>query len=186
VKSTSLLPISFAVFVSAMVISPSEVSAQMIPSKAGLWADASEVIINGKKMPTIFDIKGMPAEALASQAAFMASVGLPKGWGLSLHCETELKVDLQKIFADLKDKGCTPTLTNQTSDNISGNLSCVNEFGSGAGTVSVQNINTNVVTYIADMKGSLYGQPMTYKATTISKYLGSDCQNLPKGLELSM
>jgi hypothetical protein len=160
--------------------------AQTVPSKPGLWASASEVVLNGKKMPTIFEINGVPEAKKQQLRQSMAAAGLPAGWNPSLTCETASEVDIQQVLASMKADGCVGTITSRTPTHITADLQCKSPQGNSIGKADVSGVSTSTVTYVINMTGMLYGKPMTYKASTTSKFLGSDCSNLPAGIDPSM
>ncbi|ESQ83768.1 DUF3617 family protein [Asticcacaulis benevestitus] len=175
-----------AMSLSTLVVAALPAQAQTVPAKPGLWAQASEAVLNGKKLPTLFDIKGVPEAKKNQLRQSMAAAGLPAGWNPSLSCEKATQVDLQEVLANMKAQGCAASITSQTADHISANLQCKSETGIATGTANVSGINSSSVTYVMNLTGTMYGQPMTYKATSINKFLGSDCSALPAGVDASM
>ena len=162
---------------------PAVADAQTVPTKSGLWASASSVVLNGKPMPTIFDIKGIPEAKKTQLRQAMAQAGLPAGWNPSLDCQTETEVDLQAMMAKMQADGCTPKITSNTGSRITGTMDCAADGTKGHGTVEVTGIGSTAVTYLMTMTGTINGAPMTYKATTISKFIGADCAHLPPGID---
>ncbi len=175
-----------ATVISGLALVALPAAAQTVPAKAGLWASASQVQLNGKAMPTIFDIKGVPDAKKAQLRQAMSAAGLPAGWSPSINCQQETQVDLQKVFADLAAQGCNAAINSQTGDHISANLQCKNENGTAAGTTEVSGIGSSTVTYVANLNGTMYGKPLVYKSMTISKFIGSDCSALPAGVTPDM
>lgn len=175
-----------AMSLSTLAVAGLPARAQTVPAKPGLWAQASEAILNGKKLPTLFDIKGVPEAKKAQLRQSMAAAGLPAGWNPSLSCEKASQIDLQDVLASMKAQGCSASITSRTADHISANLQCKSESGMATGTANVSGISSSSVTYVMNLTGTMYGQPMTYKATSINKFLGSDCSALPAGVDASM
>jgi hypothetical protein len=172
-------------FLSACLL-PAAADAQTVPAKPGLWASASQVVLNGKPMPTLFDIRGIPETKKTQLRQAMAQAGLPAGWNPSLDCRTETEVDLQAIMAKMQADGCAPKITSNTGSRITGTMDCEADGTKGHGTVEVTGIGSNAVTYLMTMTGTINGAPMTYKATTVSKFIGADCSQLPPGVDASM
>jgi hypothetical protein len=160
--------------------------AQTVPSKPGLWASASEVLVDGKKMPTIFEINGVSEAKKQQLRQSMAAAGLPAGWNPSITCETASEVDIQQVLASMKADGCVGTITSRTQTHITADLQCKSPQGNSIGKADVSGVGSTTVTYVINMTGTLYGKPMTYKASTTSKFLGSDCSTLPAGVDPSM
>lgn len=160
--------------------------AETVPAKAGLWASASTVVLNGKTLPTLFDIHGIPEAKKAQLRQAMAQAGLPAGWNPSIACQTATRIDLEDILAKMKADGCTPKVTSNTGSRITGTLDCAANGSRGSGTVEVTGVGSNTVTYLLTMTGTMNGAPMTYKATTISKFIGADCSALPPGVDADM
>jgi len=174
-----------ALAIAAFVL-PAVAHAQTVPAKPGLWASASQVVLNGKPMPTIFDIRGIPDAKKAQLRQAMAQAGLPAGWNPSLDCQTESEIDLQAMLARMQADGCAPKITSNTGSRITGTMDCEADGTKGHGTVEVTGIGSSAVTYLMTMTGTINGAPMTYKATTVSKFIGSDCSQLPPGVDESM
>ncbi len=170
----------------AACLLPAAANAQTVPTKAGLWASASQVVLNGKAMPTIFDIRGVPDAKKTQLRQAMAQAGLPAGWNPSLDCQTETQVDLQAMMAKMQADGCTPKITSNTGNRITGTMDCTADGTKGHGTVEVTGIGSTSVTYLMTMTGTINGAPMTYKATTVSRYIGADCSQLPPGVDADM
>lgn len=165
---------------------PAMANADTVPTKPGLWASASQVVLNGKPMPTIFDIKGVPEAKKAQLRQAMAPAGLPAGWSPSIDCQTQAQVDLEQIMAKMQADGCTPKITSNTGSRITGTMDCAADGTKGHGTVEVTGIGSTSVTYLMTMTGTINGAPMTYKATTVSKFIGADCSQLPPGVDAGM
>lgn len=179
---------AFPAFAAALVcaaLAPA-LHAQTVPAKPGLWASASQAVINGKPLPTIFDIHGIPESQKTQLRQAMAQAGLPAGWNPSLTCEKATEVDLQTILGQMKAEGCDPEITSNTGSHITGKVQCASGPSKGSGTVDVSGVGSAQVTYVLNMTGTINGAPMTYKATTISKFIGSDCSQLPPGVDESM
>jgi len=170
----------------AACLLPAAGHAQTVPAKPGLWASASQAVLNGKPMPTIFDIHGIPEGQKTQLRQAMAQAGLPAGWNPSLTCEKATEVDLQTILGQMKAEGCDPEITSNTGSRITGKVTCASGPTTGSGTVEVSGVGSAQVTYVLNMTGTINGTPMTYKATTISKFIGSDCSRLPPGVDQSM
>ncbi|WP_443750829.1 DUF3617 domain-containing protein [Asticcacaulis solisilvae] len=170
----------------AIVLAPVLAHAQTVPAKPGLWASASQAVLNGKTLPTIFDIHGVPEAKKTQLRQAMAQAGLPAGWNPSLTCETATRIDLQTILGQMKAEGCTPEVTSNSGSRITGKVTCASGPTTGTGTVEVSGIGSAQVTYVLNMTGTISGAPMTYKATTVSKFIGSDCSQLPPGVDADM
>ena len=183
VKTYAALGLVGAMSVAGLVMAA---QAQTVPAKPGLWASASKVELNGRAMPTLFDINGIPDAKKAQMRQSMAAAGLPAGWNPFLTCETATQVDLQEVLDKMKAQGCTAAITSQTGSRVTASLQCTNVSGNGAGTVEVTGIGTTTVNYVANLSGVMLGQPMTYKGSTVSRFLGSSCTDLPPGVDASM
>ena len=165
---------------------PAMATAQTVSTKPGLWASASTVVLNGKTLPTIFDIHGIPETKKTQLRSAMAQAGLPAGWNPSLDCQTATEVDLQQILARMQADGCTPRITSNSGGRITGTMDCAADGAQTKGTVEVTGVGSAAVTYLLNMTGTMNGAPMTYKATTVSKLIAADCSHLPPGVDPSM
>jgi hypothetical protein len=137
-------------------------------------------------MPTIFEIKGIPEAKKAALRQSMAEAGLPAGWNPSLTCETASEVNLQKVLADMNAQGCAATLTSRTSTHITADLQCKAPSGSSTGKADVSGSGTSTLNYVITMNGQIYGKPAIYKASTVSKFIGTNCSQLPAGIDQGM
>jgi hypothetical protein len=175
-------PVPFLSAAALSLLIVSAVAAQSVPTKPGLWASASEVMINGTKAPTLFDIKGVPEAQKAAMAAAMAQMGLPAGWNPSLSCQTQSTINIQTVIANVKDQGCTATVTETAADHVKYRLACKGNMGVAAGEGSVTGIGTSKATYTMALNGTANGRPMAYRTTSISKFVGPSCANPPAGI----
>ncbi|MBW8883097.1 MAG: DUF3617 domain-containing protein, partial [Asticcacaulis sp.] len=155
-----------------LAVAGSGAHAQTVPAKPGLWASASQAVLNGKALPTIFDIHGVPEAKKTQLRTAMAQAGLPAGWNPSLTCQKATEVNLQDILANMKAEGCTPKITSNAGGHITGTMTCASGASQGNGTVDVSGVGSSAVTYVMTMTGTMNGAPMTYKATTVSKFIG--------------
>jgi hypothetical protein len=175
---------SLCVLVLSSLIS-SVAHAQTVPTKPGLWATASEVVINGRKMPTLFDIKGVPQAQKDAMAGAMSQLGLPAGWSPSLNCQTASAVNIQEVMAKAQAQGCTATLTETAGDHVKYKMACKSNAGAASGDGTVTGIGSNQVKYVMNLTGTTMGKPMTYRAISINKYVGPSCANPPAGIDPS-
>ena len=71
--------------------------AQSLPSRPGLWAEATEVKINGNAMPSGLD--DLDESMRSSIAQAMRKLGLPAGWSPRMSCRTPADLNLQNWLA---------------------------------------------------------------------------------------
>ena len=159
--------------------------AQSISVKPGLWASASVNTLNGRKMPTIFDINGaLTPQQKSSLAAAMAKVGLPTGGSPHLDCQQSPEFALPKPQS-VDD--CTTQV--KPGDTTSGTftMSCKSATASGMGNGSYQVTDKSSATVKVTFKGTTaQGMPITYESTSVHKWIGSDCSAPPPGIDPSV
>ncbi|WP_431259982.1 DUF3617 domain-containing protein [Roseateles chitinivorans] len=161
------------------------VQAQSISVKPGLWASASVNTLNGRKMPTIFDIKGaLTAQQKSSLSAAMAQLGLPAGGSPHLDCQKSAEFALPKPESV---EQCTTQLKPADASSGTFTMSCKSDVvsGTGAGTYEVKDKSTATVK--VSFKGStVQGQPLSYDSSSVHKWIGSDCDAPPPGVDPSL
>ncbi|ANH69769.1 DUF3617 family protein [Mitsuaria sp. 7] len=161
------------------------VQAQSISVKPGLWASASVNTLNGRKMPTIFDIKGaLTAQQKSSLSAAMAKLGLPAGGSPHLDCQQSAEFALPKPESV---EQCTTQLKPADASSGTFTMSCKSEMvtGTGVGTYEVKDKSTATVK--VSFKGStVQGQPLSYDSSSVHQWVGSDCSSPPAGLDPSL
>ncbi len=161
------------------------VQAQSISVKPGLWASASVNTLNGRKMPTIFDIQGaLTAQQKSSLSAAMAKLGLPAGGSPHLDCQKSAEFALPKPESV---EQCTTQLKPADASSGTFTMSCKSEMvtGTGVGTYEVKDKSTATVK--VSFKGStVQGQPLSYDSSSVHKWIGSDCDAPPPGVDPSL
>ena len=157
--------------------------AQSIQVKPGLWATATNGTVNGKKLPTLFDIQGaLPAEQRAAITAAMAQAGLPAGWNPSLHCQRSDAYVLQRTEAL---KGCTTQVTPDSATAGTVTLACTGDAtGKGRGTYKV--VGGTAATVQWTVEAVVQGRPLKLEQTMQSRWIGPACSKPPAGLDPEM
>jgi len=175
----------FAALALTLGLSAVPAQAQSISVKPGLWASASVNTLNGKKLPTIFDIQGaLTPQQKSSLAAAMAKVGLPPGGSPHLDCQQSAEFTLPKPQS--VDECSTQV---KPSDATSGTftMSCKSATASGTGNGSYQVTDKSSATVKVSFKGTTaQGMPITYESTSVHKWIGSDCSAPPPGVDPSL
>lgn len=178
VKPTALAACAIAICTAA--------PAQTLEARTGLWASAHQTLVNGNRMPNIFDLKkGLSQQEKDDIAGAMKRLGLPAGWSPALDCGTSKTYDVpaivQKANADgqCKVDGLTPT-----ASGASFKLNCGSTDAgtvSGTGDVKVTGGTESQIKVV--MNGTVNGMPMKFEQTTVSKWVGPDCSNPPAGID---
>jgi hypothetical protein len=181
-RSASLSVIALSL---GLLAATAPVQAQSISVKPGLWASASVNTLNGRKMPTIFDIKGaLTAQQKSSLSAAMAKLGLPTGGSPHLDCQQSAEFTLPKPESV---EQCTTQLKPADASSGTFTMSCKSEMvtGTGVGTYEVKDKSTATVK--VSFKGSTtQGMPLSYDSSSVHKWIGSDCNAAPDGLDPSL
>lgn len=161
------------------------VQAQSISVKPGLWASASVNTLNGRKMPTIFDINGaLTPQQKTSLAAAMAKAGLPTGGNPHLDCQQSSEFALPKPQS-VDD--CTTQVKPGDATSGSFTMSCKSATASGTGAGTYQVTDKSSATIKVAFKGTTaQGMPLTYESTSVHKWIGSDCSAPPPGIDPSL
>ncbi|TXD70502.1 DUF3617 family protein [Mitsuaria sp. TWR114] len=159
--------------------------AQSISVKPGLWASASVNTLNGRKMPTIFEINGaLTPQQKSSLAAAMAKVGLPTGASPHLDCQQSPEFALPKPQS-VDD--CTTQVKPGDATSGTFTMSCKSATASGMGNGSYQVTDKSSATVKVTFKGTTaQGMPITYESTSVHKWIGSDCSAPPPGIDPSV
>ncbi|MFX1680498.1 DUF3617 family protein [Mitsuaria sp. CC2] len=175
--SLSVIALSFG-----LLATTAPVQAQSISVKPGLWASASVNTINGRKMPTIFDINGaLTAEQKSSLAAAMAKVGLPAGGSPHLACQQSAEFSLPKPESV---EQCTTQVKPANGSSGTFTMSCKSEMVSGTGVGTYEVKDKTAATVKVSFKGSTaQGQPLSYDSSSVHKWIGSDCDTPPAGVD---
>ena len=156
------------------------VFAQTLPSRPGLWAEATEVKINGNAMPSGLD--DLDASMRSSIAQAMRKLGLPAGWSPRMSCRTPADLNLQNWLAKAaKDCG-------NLSSKLSGNKLSVSGTCSQGGSVaqlkgSAQFNGDKEMVYQARVETTFRGKQVVSETHSISKWVGADCSNPPPGID---
>jgi len=171
--------------VTAVLAAASPTLAQSISVKPGLWASASVNTLNGKPLPTIFDIKGaLTPQQKSSLSAAMAKAGLPTGGNPHLDCQQSSEFALPKPQS-VDD--CTTTVKPGDATSGSFTMSCKSATASGTGTGTYQVTDKSSATIKVAFKGSTaQGMPIAYESTSVHKWIGSDCASPPPGIDPSL
>jgi hypothetical protein len=159
--------------------------AQSISVKPGLWASASVNTLNGRKMPTIFDINGaLTAQQKSSLSAAMTKVGLPAGGSPHLACQQSAEFTLPKPESV---EQCTTQVKPADATAGTFTMSCKSEManGTGVGTYEVKDKTTATVK-VAFKGTTAQGVPLSYESNSVHKWVGSDCNTPPAGVDSSL
>lgn len=158
--------------------------AQSISVKPGLWASASVNTLNGRKMPSIFDIKGAltPAQK-SSLAAAMAKVGLPAGGSPHLACQQSAEFEIPK--PDSAEQ-CTTQVKPAGASSGTFTMSCKSAAATAAGAGTYEVVDQSSATIKLSIKGTSQGMPINYESTSVHKWIGSDCDAPPPGVDPSL
>jgi len=160
-------------------------SAQTLEIRPGLWADAHLTTINGKKTPSILDIKGAlkPADRAAIESA-MQKIGLPAGWSPAMSCAANGTYDPATIARGASTGACTVTVTEQRRDGARFTVACTGELtGRGQGHVSITDKAQAETAF--SMDATYKGQPIKFEQKGLSKWIGADCEHPPAGIDAS-
>ncbi|HEX5374439.1 MAG TPA: DUF3617 family protein [Aquabacterium sp.] len=152
--------------------------------RAGLWVEASLVTMNGVKLPGVLDVQGglAPADVQQIRGA-MKTLGLPEGWDPKLVCLTPDAFDV--AVATQKAAGVCPSPELVIHGNsVKYQARC--ETGADqrlvvSGDVSVQ--NEVEMTQSSRQEVLVRGLKTVTEARSVSRWLGADCSQAPKGIE---
>ena len=159
------------------------VFAQSVPSRAGLWVEASEAKINGNAAPTMLDIDGaMDEQTRSGIKQAMRKYGLPAGWNPSLSCITAQELNVQQ-WIKKTSKNCGNLSTKQSGDKVTFSGTCA--MGGQTATVkgSAQFNGDKEVVHEARVEGTYQGKPVVSETRSVSKWVGADCNNPPAGID---
>lgn len=152
--------------------------------RAGLWVEASMITMNGIKLPGVLDAPAgvAPAEVTDIREA-MKKLGLPEGWDPKLVCLTRDSFDV--AAATQKAAGVCPSpeivvqgnsVKYQARCDTSGDqrLAVTGDVNVREGVEMTQNSRQEVL---------VRGLKMVTEARSVSRWLGADCSQAPKGIE---
>jgi hypothetical protein len=157
--------------------------AQSVPSRAGLWVEASETKINGNAAPTMLDINGAMDESTRNgikQA--MRKYGLPAGWSPSLSCVTAQELNVQQ-WVKKTASNCGNLSVKQAGNKFTFSGTCA--MGGQTANVkgSAQFNGDKEVVQEAQVQTTYQGKPVVSENRSVAKWVGADCNNPPAGID---
>lgn len=152
--------------------------------RAGLWVEASMITMNGIKLPGVLDAPAglAPAEVTHIREA-MKNLGLPEGWDPKLVCMTreafDVAVATQKAAGvcpspEIKVQGSSVRYQARCETGGDQRLAVTGDVSIREGVEMTQNSRQEVL---------VRGLTMVTEARSVSRWLGADCTQAPKGIE---
>ncbi|TAK77009.1 MAG: DUF3617 family protein [Aquabacterium sp.] len=162
---------------------PTGACAQSLDARPGLWAEASSSIINGKAMPTIFDVKGgLPAGEKARIKQVMAKLGLPPNWNPKLQCLTKASFDSAEVIRKAAASCPSPSVKARGNE-ISYSARCQEQGTEAQVTGNVRAVSDTEIRSNSRVEAQVQGQKVVSEHQTVSKWLGADCTQPPAGID---
>lgn len=160
----------------------SSIYGQTINSKAGLWIVSTKLTVNGKKMPGILDMKGISEIEKQKIRIALKTLGVPADWNPALFCQKSDTIDMNDILRKTKAECANPKVNVNGSD-ITYTAQCIGEQGSGTVTGKVTILSRTESKGEMDVISNIQGKAIKMHHENISKWLGSDCNVLPMGID---
>lgn len=174
------------------LVTPLAQAATTVAVQPGLWVGASETTINGKRLPTMLDIRGALSPEQKSQITkAMSTHGLPAGWQPATMCVSASSYDLNAFLSAAGRQGCTLSSVQSTPGHVrfKGHCDLPNSgVGPTVGEVEGELSLTGKTDWHMEtrMTGTIGGYAMTSASKQVGKWIGADCRAVPKGLEANL
>lgn len=156
--------------------------AQTVTTKSGLWIVSNKSELNGKKMPGILDIKGISESEKQRIRNALKSMGMPTDWNPSFYCQQSDVIDINDVLRK-SQADCPNPSVKVNGSKITYTAKCRTEQGNADVSGSITIVSRTESKSNMDASINVQGQQLVMHQQELSKWIGSDCNVPPKGID---
>lgn len=156
--------------------------AQTVNTKAGLWIVANKSVVNGKQLPGILDIKGINESEKQRIRNALKSMGMPTDWNPSFYCQKSDTIDINDILRKVQAE-CPNPIIKVNGSKVTYSGQCHTEQGNANISGNITMISNTQTKGEMDASIAVQGQQITMHQQDLSKWIGSNCNVPPAGID---